>query len=100
MGPVGLAMIVAGGLIAVVGLWSAVTGGRPTWMPGRALTPEKARTWGAATALGGAGLLVWGLNLLVLKNSVVQVVATLTILAGAAWVSVMWPNTRRPRRPQ
>ena len=97
---VGVVMIVLGGLIAVVGVGSVVTRSRPAWMPGRALPPEKARAWGAATALGALGLLVWGLNLLFLKNGTVQLVAALMILAGAAWVSVMWPNTRRPRRPQ
>ncbi|HKW59783.1 MAG TPA: hypothetical protein VJR46_08550 [Candidatus Dormibacteraeota bacterium] len=95
-----IVMLLLGGLVAVIGAWAAATGSRPSWMPGRALPPGAARGWGGATALGGLGLVLWGTNLLLLHNGVVQLVAALMILAGAAWVSVLWPNVRRPRRPQ
>jgi hypothetical protein len=94
---IGTIALLAGVLLGAVGAWSAATGGRPTWFPGRVLSPDRARTWGGATALGGAGLAIWGADQLFLGNPVVGTVGVVMIFAGAMWISLATPRARRSK---
>jgi hypothetical protein len=89
--------LLAGALLGGVGAWAAGTGSRPAWFPGRALSPDRARTWGGATALGGAGLAIWGADQLFLGNPLVGTAGVVMMFAGAMWISLATPRARRSK---
>jgi hypothetical protein len=93
----GVLLLGAGLAFAAVGAWSVATARRPSWLSGKALRAGTARAWGGVTALGGLGAALWGANLLFLNDRVFQWVAIGLIFAGAAWITVASPGTRRSR---
>jgi hypothetical protein len=90
-------LLVVGLVFVGVGLWSAATGRRPSWLSAKTLRSDIARAWGAATALGGLGAALWGANLLFLNDRIYQWIALGLILAGAVWITLASPKTRRSR---
>jgi threonine/homoserine efflux transporter RhtA len=90
-------LLAVGLAFAAIGLWSAAMGRRPSWLSAKTLRTDRARSWGAATALGGLGAALWGANLLFLNDRLYQWVALGLILAGAVWITLASPNTRRSR---
>jgi hypothetical protein len=90
-------LLLVGLVFAAVGLWSAATGRRPSWLGAKALGADRTRAWGAATALGGLGIALWGANLAFLNDRLYQWIALGLILAGAVWITLASPNSRRSR---
>jgi threonine/homoserine efflux transporter RhtA len=93
----GTVLLIVGLVFAGIGAWAAASGRRPVWFSSKSLRANTARAWGAATALGGLGAALWGANLLFLNDRLYQWVALGLILAGAVWITLASPRTRRSR---
>jgi hypothetical protein len=94
----GAGILLLGVAAMALGVWTAVMRRRPSWL--RPLPANTARSWGAATAVGGLGVAVWAANMLFVGSLVLELVGVVLLLSGAIWVSVASPRVRRPRRPQ